>query len=438
MQPQPAEAALIARFPVGCAAHSRGPSIRVAAATLRPFPMPLEPRPPQIAADGIASTGVEPGIGDELQQIGISREQNLVATLKEMAELNTEAQECVVCGQRLFLTAMHASRVCPSPVCQLHYRIHLERGLPCCCVCGRPVNQVAGHSAALPTCSRQTCQMRVSLLNSLRARRCKICGKHYLYAAPTEELCGDSICRQVQQERDAATHAKERARKREERRCTLRAQAAATLPDLTLPIVVLPRFQETLAGNADRRDAFRKVIASKAREAFATVAGVDPQATQLDEQAPGDPWSTLALAQACGECRGWCCRNGGNYAYLKESDLRRVAAEQGIKTWAEMVERYLSFIPEATYQESCIFHGREGCGLPRALRAETCTSFFCEAAGHLCETIRQGATTLILVSTSINEESENEPVIYSMAIVSLETGAVPASSRNHPDALPTG
>jgi hypothetical protein len=276
--------------------------------------------------------------------------------------------------------------------------------------------------------------MRVSLLTSLRARRCKICGTHFLYAAPTEELCGDAICRQLQQERDADAHAKERARRREELRRALRAQAAATLPDLRLPIVVLPRFEESLSGNAQRHDAFREVIATKAREAFATVAGPDPEAAQLDDQAPGDPWSTLALAQACGECRGWCCRNGGNYAYLQESDLRRVAAEQGITTWDDMVERFLSFIPDVTYQDSCIFHGRDGCGLPRSLRSETCTSFLCEAAGSLCETIRQGATGLILVSTSINEESENGPVIYSTAIVSLEPGAVPASGLNHSEA----
>lgn len=396
--------------------------------------MPLEPRSPQIAAHSIAITGVEPGIGDQLQQIGILRDQNLVATLKETSELNTKDQECVVCGQPLPRPAMRASRVCASPVCQLHYRVHLERGLPCCCVCGRPLSPVAGHSGAIPVCSRQACQMRVSLLTSLRARRCQICGTHYLYAAPTEELCGEAICRQVQQERNADAHAKERARKREERRCTLRAQAASTLPDLKLPIVILPRFEESLAGNAERRDAFREVIASKAREAVATVAGVDPEAAQLDEQAPDDPWSTQALAEACGECRGWCCRNGGNYAYLQESDLRRVAAEQGITTWEDMVERYLSFVPDATYQDSCIFHGRAGCGLPRSLRSETCTSFLCEAAFSLCETIRRGATGLMLVSTSINEESENESVIYSMAIVSLEPDAVPASGLNHAEA----
>jgi hypothetical protein len=276
--------------------------------------------------------------------------------------------------------------------------------------------------------------MRVSLLASLRARRCKICGAHYLYAAPTEELCGDAICRQVQQERDADAHAKERARRRDERRRALRAQADATLPDLKLPIVILPRFEESLAGNAERRDVFREVIARKARDVVATVGEEDTEEAPLGEQVPGDPWSTLALAQACGECRGWCCRNGGNYAYLQESDLRRVAAEQGINTWEDVVERYLSFIPDATYQDSCIFHGREGCGLPRSLRSETCTSFLCEAAGRLCETIRQGATDLILVSTSINEESGNEPVIYSMAIVSLEPGSVPASSPNHSEA----
>ncbi len=277
--------------------------------------------------------------------------------------------------------------------------------------------------------------MRVSLLTSLRARRCKICGTHYLYAAPTEELCGEAICRQVQQERNADAHAKERARKREERRCTLRAQAAATLPGLKLPIVILPRFEESLAGNADRRDAFREVIARKSCDALAaTGEEAGPKEALLADQAPCDPWSTLVLAEACGECRGWCCRNGGNYAYLQESDLRRVAAEQGITTWEEMVERYLSFVPDATYQDSCIFHGRAGCGLPRSLRSETCTSFLCEAAFSLCETIRRGATGLILVSTSINEESENEPVIYSMAIVSLEPDAVPASGLNHAEA----
>src|SRR5947207_663974 len=34
-------------------------------------------------------------------------------------------------------------------------------------------------------------------------------------------------------------------------------------------------------------------------------------------------------------------------------------------------------VPEVGYENSCIFHGKQGCTLDRSLRSDVCNSYFC-------------------------------------------------------------
>jgi len=38
---------------------------------------------------------------------------------------------------------------------------------------------------------------------------------------------------------------------------------------------------------------------------------------------------------------------------------------------------YIERVPEVGYEDSCIFHGKQGCTLDRSLRSDVCNSYFC-------------------------------------------------------------
>ena len=84
---------------------------------------------------------------------------------------------------------------------------------------------------------------------------------------------------------------------------------------------------------------------------------------------------------ACALCKGYCCKGGGEHAYLDERTMGRVRA-----AWPELEARavlrlYLDRVPAESYAGSCIFHGAQGCTLDRSLRADLCNVYYCTALG---------------------------------------------------------
>ena len=52
-----------------------------------------------------------------------------------------------------------------------------------------------------------------------------------------------------------------------------------------------------------------------------------------------------------------------------------------------MIDDYLSRIPDVAHQDSCIFHGADGCALPRELRSDVCNNFECNGLLSIRETV---------------------------------------------------
>jgi hypothetical protein len=80
---------------------------------------------------------------------------------------------------------------------------------------------------------------------------------------------------------------------------------------------------------------------------------------------------------ACSLCKGWCCRNGGDEAFLDDRTLARLRLANPEITDQAIMRLYLARVPEAVYQDSCIFHGKRGCTLDRSMRANICNTYFC-------------------------------------------------------------
>ncbi len=98
---------------------------------------------------------------------------------------------------------------------------------------------------------------------------------------------------------------------------------------------------------------------------------------------------------ACALCKGWCCRNGKDDAFLDDATLARVRLANSDKTEHAMLSLYLERVPPAAYQDSCIFHGKNGCTLDRSLRADVCNNYYCGGLGAYMKIGAAAATRVI-------------------------------------------
>jgi hypothetical protein len=110
---------------------------------------------------------------------------------------------------------------------------------------------------------------------------------------------------------------------------------------------------------------------------------------------PGPEGFAARVANAaCSLCRGWCCRNGKDDAFLDEATLARVPLGQ-VST-AEVIEMYVERVPDAVYQDSCIFHGAKGCTLDRSMRSDVCNSYFCYGLHSFIASAEAAGPTVVI------------------------------------------
>jgi hypothetical protein len=140
--------------------------------------------------------------------------------------------------------------------------------------------------------------------------------------------------------------------------------AVFSAPHLGRRLVPLPRRAAALI-----RAHVRAALAAAPEPAGAAVAE-DREAPHLD-----------AL---CGTCNGYCCKDGySRGAYLTPEDLARVRRDFPALGPGALAGRYVAHLPETHVEGSCMYHGAEGCTLPRRLRASVCNGFRCRTARAL-------------------------------------------------------
>ena len=103
-----------------------------------------------------------------------------------------------------------------------------------------------------------------------------------------------------------------------------------------------------------------------------------------DDAPASDAPSPAIASELCALCRGRCCRQGlQGHAFLEPRDLRGWLAQRSGAGWADAVDHYLQFVATEHLQASCLFHGAQGCTLPRERRSEVCNRFACAALDQL-------------------------------------------------------
>jgi len=143
------------------------------------------------------------------------------------------------------------------------------------------------------------------------------------------------------------------------------------MPDEDCLPVIVPRNDKRLARvSADRIRRLREHLVSVLRDLHGT-RHIDRAASPSSPEPSGFP---AAVARtACSLCKGACCKNGGDDAFLDYQVIARLSTRSD----AEIVSLYLERVPESAYEGSCIFHSKTGCTLDRSMRANICLTYFC-------------------------------------------------------------
>ena len=211
------------------------------------------------------------------------------------------------------------------------------------------------------------------------ARTCQVCGFR-LSPGWGGDACEQEHCRreldarlsrarkdvELERAREAAAILKERE---------LRAFLPGEIPE-TAVLAVLPGTNRPITlQHPERRTLLRERLTGLAEDADSDPDGPtgDPIAVE-GLPAAGD----LLTRGACTACRGHCCRLGEDHAFLRPATLRRFHKANPELTGVQVVDAYLAYVPKESSLGGCVFQGRRGCTLPRAMRSDVCNRYLCE------------------------------------------------------------
>lgn len=160
------------------------------------------------------------------------------------------------------------------------------------------------------------------------------------------------------------------------------ARALAVLVE-ALAVGIVPRIDRKVVRLPDfRRAAFLAHVRTITDRAFAEP---DPGPMPVHRTRNEAPEPTIGTA-ACIACRGHCCVLGmAANAFLRVETIghvRRHCPDLGADA---IVAGYEARIPERSVENSCVFHGAEGCTLDRTWRADMCNNFQCNGKRQALE-----------------------------------------------------
>ena len=144
--------------------------------------------------------------------------------------------------------------------------------------------------------------------------------------------------------------------------------------DAPLPVMV-PRSDKVLVQTPPER------VRRLRRHLIVTLRALRKTKETKRASSPPSPepegFAARVAGTACGLCKGWCCKNGDDDAFLDEPTLLRVRRTRPALKARAVLRLFIERVPTDAYQGSCIFHGRRGCTLDRSLRSDICNTYFC-------------------------------------------------------------
>lgn len=260
------------------------------------------------------------------------------------------APACLVCHAPLSANLAHAGKRCCPGECEWRYAL-LRRQGKVCAVCGRPLAEpeLSARVCAAPKCRRTglaAFARRVYERNQARSKAL------------------------IQQEIEQANRLRDRV-----------MRAFPLQEPASFPLTVIPAFTAGLVNLPERRRrTFRDHLTALIAQAVA------PASPPIPDRAEGQPVVAEAppavravMGMACACCKGACCKDGADHAYLTVDTIRRYRAAHPEQRPRDTLAAYLDRVGPRSYEGSCIFHRGDGCALSRDMRADLCNRHYCKA-----------------------------------------------------------
>ena len=227
------------------------------------------------------------------------------------------------------------------------------------------------------------------------ARTCPVCGVPLSVneqargkTCPLPRCKGEYLRGQLQRQSEESHHVQLKAEQYRDSVCQNNLlQAGKT------DVCVLPANIQRLNSLPEKRiRLFRDRLIGVISGAMAARYGKSRVSNQEADGEYGNEVSTTddpaIVGYACATCRGECCSQGGDHAFLQHEVIARYMDAFPRQRPIEILATFMSYLPRKTYQESCVYHGATGCGLPREMRASLCNDFQCNGLKKMCAQIR--------------------------------------------------
>ncbi len=224
---------------------------------------------------------------------------------------------------------------------------------------------------------------------------CVHCGRPITFSQKFtfEGVCDDAKCRNIQMsawcENKRLAEKEQLQRRRQAATAvwagTLQAdatnagrQAVDLVSRQVYPVPAMRRVLTDLP--EDRRTEFVAHLTSIVDSSFDENNVIESVAVDSDQvvidQCVANPLPILSAA--CGTCQGECCHNGGTHAFVSTKLIAGMRCVNPGISPQELIDLYLAYLPQRSFNESCVYHQATGCALPRAMRAEICNQWECE------------------------------------------------------------
>lgn len=244
------------------------------------------------------------------------------------------------------------------------------------------------------------------------APACRVCGGALsALARQRGDVCDAMDCRR--RAADALTRAR-----REAEVALLRDTAARDWGQPALraaPVLWLRHHAEAFAPPSP-------IDIAQLREHLVALEAEPPEPPALAELEPQEPPATQALAtRLCTMCRGRCCRFGlHGKAFLRAPQLRSWVDATPGATWGDAVEHYVGHVAAESLESSCLFHGRQGCTLPRERRSQVCNEYACDTLEQLRDAVGDDGDVAVVVGVSAAHEVHHAAVLGAEGVRALK------------------
>lgn len=125
--------------------------------------------------------------------------------------------------------------------------------------------------------------------------------------------------------------------------------------------------------------------------------------------------------KACSLCRGGCCSIGETHAFLKKETLLCYISRHPDLNPSQILDSYMAYLPEYSFEDSCVNHTETGCTLPRNMRSAVCNDYVCNPLNKLRRLSNQTPLPkgIFFISRARNNWTKDDPDLDNSIIRSV-------------------